>query len=160
MKAIAAGWQRRSSGERRIAAFLGALAALLLLAALVWLPLERSRASLAQDVPRLAAELATMQRQAAEVQAVRAMPAATPATAAPLSGLVASGALQRNLPGAQVTVADERRVRLVAADAAYGALLEALAAALATHGLRVESARLEALPAPGRVRADLVLTRA
>lgn len=160
MKALVAGWSRRSAGERRMAAFLGAIVALAFLAAFAWLPLERSRAALAREVPRRAAELATMERQAREVQVIRALPAATPATVAPLAGLVASGALAKNLPGAQVTQADERRVRLVAADAAYGALLETLAGALATHGLRVESARLEALPAPGRVRADLVLTRA
>lgn len=161
MKAIVSGWRRRSEGERRFGAFLGAAIALLLLVAFVWLPLERSRQALARDVPRLAAELATMERQATEAQAVRTLPVATPATAAPLAGLVASGALAKNIPGAQVTLADDRRVRLVAAEAPYGALLEAITAAMTTHGLRVESARLEALPAsPGRVRAELLLTRA
>jgi len=51
-------------------------------------------------------------------------------------------------------------VRVSGADVAYGALLEWLGAAQASHGLRVESAKLDALPAAGRVRAELVLTRA
>jgi type II secretory pathway component PulM len=38
-------------------------------------------------------------------------------------------------------------------------LLDWLATAQAAHGLRVESARIEALPTPGRVRAELTLAR-
>ena len=47
----------------------------------------------------------------------------------------------------------------VTGEIAFGALLEFLRNAQLTHGMRVESARLEAMPAPGRVRADLLLSR-
>jgi len=55
-------------------------------------------------------------------------------------------------------VIDERRVRLTGADVAFGTLLEWLGNARATHGMRVEAARLEAI-SPGRVRAELTLAR-
>ena len=158
MKALLESWNARSDGERRLLGAIGALTLLVLVVALVWLPLERERRRLAAAVPNLAASLGEMQRQAEEVKRVRTLPATTP-TAAPLASVVTTGNLTRSLPGAQATLADERRVRIVASDVPYGALLESVAAAQATSGLSVQSARIEALPAPGRVRADLTLTR-
>lgn len=159
MSALVEHWRARPEGERRMLGTLAALAALILFAALVWLPMERARARLASDIPHLAAALSTMERQAQEVTRVRSLPTTTPATAAPLASLVSSGALTRTIAGAQATIADERRVRVVVADAPYGALLESIASAQATHGLRVESARVEALGPAGRVRAELTLAR-
>lgn len=159
MNALAASWNARSPRERLVLGAVLALAAALVAVAFVWLPLERSRARLAVEVPRLAAATAAMEAQAAEVARVRTLPAATPGTAAPLASLVASGALGRALPGAELALADERRLRLKGADLAFGSLLEWIAAAQSAHGLRVESARIDALPAAGRVRAELLLAR-
>lgn len=149
----------RSPRERRVLTLGALLAAILLVATLAWLPLERLRTRLAAEIPVLSASVAAMRRQAAEVERVRPLPATTPATLAPLASLVATGALTRSLPGAQATLADGRRLRLSAADAAYGSLLESVATAQSVHGLRVESARVEALAGSGRVRAELVLAR-
>jgi type II secretory pathway component PulM len=121
------------------------------------LPLERSRTRLAAEVPRLAASVATMERQAAEVVRVRSLPA-TPASAATPSAAIAA-ALGTRLPGAQASAVDEKRVRITGSDIAYGALLEAVASAQAAHGMRVDSARIDALPAAGRVRFELLLAR-
>jgi general secretion pathway protein M len=135
-------------------------AAILLFIAFAWIPMERARARLLAQVPRLEASVQSMERAATEVQRLRAMPAPQASAAAmPLASLVASGALTRDLPGSQAALADERRVRVNGGDLAYGALLEAIASAQAVHGLRVESARIEKLPAAGRVRAELVLAR-
>jgi len=150
-------WAQRTPRERMVLAAGAGVAIVLLAIALVWLPLERSRTRLALEIPRLAASIATMQAQAEEVARVRSLPAATPATQAPLETVVP--ALLRALPAAQVVAIDARRLRITAADVAYGALLEAIAAAQATYGLRVDSASVDALPAAGRVRAELVLTR-
>lgn len=152
-------WQSRNPRERAFLIAVAALALLLMVVAFVWLPLERSRKALRAELPRLEAATATMQRQADEVKRVRALPAAAPAAPTPLATVVASGTIARNLPGTQLTVADERRVRLVAADVPFGALLEAIVAAQAAHGLRVDTARIDALPAAGRVRAELLFTR-
>lgn len=153
---IVQAWQARGAGERRVATIVAALAALALLVAFVWLPLERSRTRLAAELPKLRASLAGLQRDADEVKRLRALPVAAPAASAPLASLATNGG---GLAGAQMTVIDARRVRLVGADVGFGALLEWLRNAQLTHGMRVESARIDALPAPGRVRAELVLAR-
>jgi len=41
----------------------------------------------------------------------------------------------------------------------FSSVMEWIRNAQASHGMRVESARLQALPAPGRVRAEIVLAR-
>jgi general secretion pathway protein M len=150
-------WNARSERDRRVLKAGAWVVGLALIAALVVLPVERSRARLALELPRMRASIEALQRDADEVKRLRATPAAAPATAAPLANLATNAG---GLPGAQIAVIDAQRVRLTGGDVAFGALLEWLRNAQATHGMRVESARLDALPAPGRVRAELVLTRA
>jgi type II secretory pathway component PulM len=82
--------------------------------------------------------------------------AATAGAPAPLATLATNGG---GLPGAQISVLDDRRVKVTGGDVAFGPLLEFLRNAQVTHGMRVESARLQALPAAGRVRAELLLAR-
>ena len=149
-------WLRRSPGEQRIALGIATLVAVLLLVALAWLPLERERARWRAELPALRASLATMEREAQEVKRLRSQPpaAATPAT--PLASLATNAG---GLAGAQISVMDERRVRVTGADVSFTALLDWLRAGQATHRIRVESARLEALPAAGRVRVDMVVAR-
>jgi len=150
-------WAARSPRERAILAAGGAVLAVLLLFVFAWLPLERSRARLAAEVPRLAASVATMEGQAAEVVRVRSLPA-TPSSAATPSAAIAT-ALGTRLPGVQASAVDEKRVRLTGSDVAYGALLETIASAQGAYGMRVDSARIDALPAAGRVRVELLLAR-
>jgi general secretion pathway protein M len=148
-------WRSRTPSERRfVAAGLAALAVLLLVA-LVWLPLERTRARLATILPELRASVSALERDAEEVRRVRALPPTAAASPAP----VAANAWARELPGVLLTVPDEKHVRLAGEDVSFTALLDWLANAQAAHGLRVEAARIEALPAPGRVRAELTLAR-
>jgi general secretion pathway protein M len=148
-------WQGRSAGERKVIAALGAVVAALLLIAFAWLPLERARTRLSSELPVLRASIASLQRDADEVKRLRAMPVVAPSNAAPLASLV-TGA---RVPGAQLALIDDKRVRLTATDVGFSTLLEWLASTQATHGLRVESARIDALPTVGRVRAELVLAR-
>lgn len=148
-------WQGRSTRERTVLATGAGAAALLLFVAFVWIPLERTRTRLAAEVPALRASIARLEQDAAEVQRLRAMPA-RPASAA----TSALGALDTSaVAGAHLVVLDERRVRLTAGDVSFAALLEWLASAQAAQGLHVESARIEALPLAGRVRAELTLAR-
>lgn len=147
-------WDNRPARERRVIVNLAVLAALVILFT-SWLQAERTRERLAGQLPQLRASLAALERDAQEARRLRAMPAAPPA-ATPLAALAANAT---TVPGAQVSVVDERRVRVTGADVSFAALLEWLGQARASHGLRVESARLEALAAPGRVRAELLLAR-
>jgi general secretion pathway protein M len=156
---VAALWLSRSPRERSVVAAGATLLAIMLAVALVWLPLERARVRLAAELPQLRASVVALQRDADEVQRLRALPATIPASPAPLAPLIASNTWARELPGVQLSVPDERHVKLTGADVSFTSLLDWLAVAQAAHGLRVESARIEALPAPGRVHAELTLER-
>ena len=145
--------------ERSIVAAGAAVAGAMLVVALVWLPLERVRVRLAHELPLLRASVEALQRDAEEVRRVRALPATMPGNPPPLAGVIASNAWGRELPGVQLSVPDDKHVRLVGDDIAFGALLDWLTTAQAAHGLRVEKARIEAGTMVGRVRADLTLTR-
>ena len=155
MSAVNDAWQRRGPRERTVLGSIALAVGAVLLYTFAWLPLERSRVRLAAEVPRLRASVAALEREAEAVARLKSMPPRAPSSA-PVSALSAT-AMQ--LPGAQVAALDDRRVRVTGADVGFTALLDWLAAARASHGLRVESARLEALPLAGRVRAELVLTR-
>lgn len=134
------------------------IAVIAILVAFVWLPLERTRSRLAAQLPALRASIATLEAQAEEAKRLRSMPPKTSSASEPLASLVTQGG-GGALPGAQIAVLDGQRVRVTANDVAFGALLEWLAAAQSAQGLRVESAQIDALAVPGRVRAELRLTR-
>ena len=122
-----------------------------------WVQAERSRARLAVELPRLRASIAALESQAQEVARLRSLPPmAAPTVRAPLASLATDAG---GVPGARITVMDERRVRFAAEDVAFGALLDWLRLAQASHAMRVESARIDALAAPGRVKAELVLAK-
>lgn len=135
------------------------LAAVVLVAviAVMWVQAQRSRNQLAAQLPQLRASIAALERDAQEVAQLRAIPAAATPARSPLASLATDAG---GVPGARITVLDERRVRFAADDVAFNALLEWLRLAQASHGMRVDSARIDVLPSPGRVKAELVLTRA
>jgi type II secretory pathway component PulM len=147
---LAQAWHDRPERERRALAIGAAILGAILVVGLVWVPLERVRVRLNAELPRLRASIAVLERDAAEVRRMRSLaPVAAPA-AAPMS-------TPRDLAGAQVSVGDDKRVHVRGDDVSFTALLDWLATAQSSQGLRVESARIEALAAPGRVRADLKL---
>lgn len=148
-------WRSRPEGERRAIAIGGAMLAVLLVIVLAWLPLERTRTRLSADLPRLRASVAQLRRDAAEVKRLRAIVPTVSTNSTPLSSL----ATQAPLAGAQVSVPDEKHVRVAAADIGFSALLQWLVTVQSTQSLRVESAKIDALAAPGRVHAELTLSK-
>jgi general secretion pathway protein M len=150
-------WTARSPRERSVIGWGAASLAAVILFAFAWLPMERTRTRLATELPQLRASLAEMRAQAEEVKALRAQPSREAAPAATLATLVSSGALVQGLPGARVAALDARRASVSVDDASWTRLVEWLHWAGAAHGLAVEEAAVEALAAPGRVRAKLVL---
>jgi type II secretory pathway component PulM len=156
---LAAYWHSRPPRERSALTAGIVVVAVMLVVALVWIPLERTRQRLGAELPGLRASVASLQAQAAEVKKLRATLSSIPPDPSPLAPLMAANAWARELPGVQLAVPDEKHVRLKAEDVAFTALLDWLTNAQAAHGLRVESARIEALSAPGRVRAELTLAR-
>lgn len=155
MKAVA-WWRMRGAYERNVVVLAAAVAALLLAAVLVWLPLERSRARVAEQLPQLRASVLEMRAQAAEVRALRSLPEQA-VSATPLVTLVASGNLAQGLPGARLSLLDPKRARLAFDDASWTTLVEWLASVQTTHGLVVDEATVEALAAAGRVRGEIRL---
>jgi type II secretory pathway component PulM len=156
MSVLAATWRQRPLRERRALAWAAAALVAILVFSLAWLPLHRARERLAAELPQLRASIAGLERDAAEVARLRSQPVVVPTAGAPLAALATNAG---GLPGAQVAVLDARRVRVTGADVGFAPLLEWIRNAQATHGMRVESARIEALPVAGRVRAELLLAR-
>lgn len=152
-------WYARPQRERSAIAAGAVVVAIMLVVAIVWLPLERTRSRLNAELPALRASVDALQRDAAEAKRLKAMAPTIPANPAPLAPLMAANDWARTLPGVQLTVPDEKHVKLLASDVGFTALLDWLVTAQAAHGLRVESARIEALAVQGRVRAELVLAR-
>jgi general secretion pathway protein M len=156
---LAALWEARPARERSAIAAGLVVVGVMLVVALAWLPLERTRTRLAGELPALRASVEQLGRDGAEARRLRAMAPTIHVNPSPLAPLIAANAWARELPGVQLTVPDEKHVRLVAEDVGFTALLDWLVTAQAAHGLRVESARIDALPIRGHVRAELVLAR-
>ncbi len=148
---------RLSSRERAVLGVGAAVSAALLVAAFAGIPLERKRAQLERELPGMRAAVVALQRDADEVRRLRAMPAVSAASREPLAALAATSLSAP--PGARLTPVDNRHLRLSGEDVGFARLLEWIASAQAAQGLHVESARIEALAAPGRVRAELTLAR-
>ncbi len=148
-------WRERTPRERTVLAAGAAAAAIALAFALGWLPLARAHARLERELPALRASVAVLERQADEVRRLRAMPPPGAGAGAAPVATAESGAPA----GARVTVLDAGRVRLTGDDVALAALLAWLTGEAAQRGLHVERARLDALPARGRVRVDITLVR-
>lgn len=157
MNAARAWWAQRPARERQVLRA-GAVLLAALLAFVLWIDAERTRARLQAELPALRASIAALESDAAEVQRIRSAPAA-PAQAGARGPLAALATQGGGLAGARFAVLDDRRMQVTGEDIAFGALLDFLRSAQASHGMRVESARLEALPRAGRVRAELTLAR-
>ena len=156
---LGAFWDHRPAREKSLLAAGAVVLGVMVIVALVWLPLERTRNRLQAELPALRASVVALKRDAAEVKRLRATPSTFPANPPPLAPLIAANAWARELPGVQIAVPDEKHVRLSGDDIAFGALLDWVATAQAAHGLRVESAKIQSLALPGRVRAELTLAR-
>jgi general secretion pathway protein M len=148
-------WRWRSDPERRLITAGAIVVGIILVFAFAWLPLQRERARLDAELPQLRASISQLKRDADEVKRLKIVAPIVSGNPTPLVAL----ATQNSLTGAQVSVPDDKHVHVVAGDVPFTKLLDWLVTVQSTHGLRVENARIEALPATGRVRADLNLTR-
>jgi len=76
MKNLVHAWHLRPAHERRTLSIVGAVVVLVLIVAFAWLPIERSRARMAAELPRLRASIDALERDANEVRRLRVLPAA------------------------------------------------------------------------------------
>jgi general secretion pathway protein M len=157
--ALRRAWESRAPRERMVIA---ALAAVLGVASYVLVvhSAERGRRQLSASVDTLRTQAAILDQQAAEHARLRATPA--PAVSptdlrALVQARVDAAGLSRALTRLDAPDADHVRVTLGAVSVAdwLGWI-----AALQSQNVRLESARVEALSAPGMVSATATLTRA
>ena len=152
-------WQSRAPRERMVIAV---LAAVLGAALYVWLlhSADRARGQLRASVATLRTQAALLEQHAAEYQRLQAMPAPT-ASATDLRALVQAQADAARLSGAltRIDAPDADHVRLTFGAVSFADWLEWVAA-LQAQQLRLESARVEALSAPGVVSVTATLSRA
>ena len=150
-------WQQRSPAERRTLSIGGGVLLLALLYALLWYPLSQERQRLKTSLPQLRATAALMQVQAQEVARLRQLPAQT--STADLRSAI-DKATAGNPLGAPLELMplDAGRMRVSTSAVSFDAWVAWVKALQAEHGVRVESASVSALTAPGLVKVQAVLT--
>lgn len=152
-------WQSRAPRERVVLAL---LAVVLAAASYVWLlrSTDRARGQLRASVATLRTQAALLDQQAAEHERLRAT-AVPPASSSDLRALVQARIDAALLAGAltRIDAPDADHVKVAFGAVSFADWLGWLAA-LQAQQVRVESARVEALAAPGMVSATATLTRA
>lgn len=157
--ALRRAWESRAPRERVVIA---ALAAVLGTASYLWLlhSADRARGPLRTSVAMLRTQAALLDQQAAEHERLRAMPA--PASSpSDLRAMVQARADAARLSGAltRIDAPDPDHVQVTFGAVSFADWLGWIAALQAQH-VRLETARIEALSAPGMVSATATLTRA
>ena len=152
-------WESRAPRERAIIA---ALAVMLGAVLYVWLvqSAERARVQLHTSVTTLRAQAARLERQAAELERLRATPA-TPASQTDLRTLVQAQAGAAGLSRALVKIdaPDANQVVVVFGAVAFADWLNWVAS-LKSQQVRLDTCRIEALSTPGMVSVTATLLRA
>lgn len=151
-------WRTRAPRERFVLAGGSALLVLALGFAYAWLPMQRDVAQLRQALPQLRAQAGQLQQDAQEVARLKAQPTVIRGTGslahAVEQNAVASGLGERI---ESITPQDAGHVRVLLPQVAFDAWIVWVGELQASHGVRVESARIEATAAAGMVRVDAVL---
>jgi general secretion pathway protein M len=157
--ALRTAWEARAPRERVIIA---ALAAVLGAASYLFVvhAADRGRGQLLTRVAALRTQATLLDQQAAEHERLRAAPA-PPVSTTELRSLVQARADAARLSGAltRIEAIDADHVQIAFGAVSFADWL-AWIAALQAQQVRLETARVEALSAPGMVSATATLTRA
>jgi general secretion pathway protein M len=156
--ALRRAWESRAPRERIVIAVLAAVLAAASYLFLVHF-LDRDRGQLRRSVATLRTQALVLDQQAAEYERLRAAPAA-PTSPTDLRTLVQARTDAARLSGAltRFDAPDADHVHIAFGAVAFAEWIGWIAA-LQTQQVRVESARVEALSAPGMVSATATLTR-
>lgn len=151
-------WRARAPRERAVLAGGALFLALALCYAYAWLPMQRERMHLLETLPQLRAQAEQLQRDAEEVARLRARPVPT-ARGGDIVALVEQRAVASGLHEriATLVALDTGRVRVVLPHVGFDAWLAWIGELQAAHGVRIESARIEASAEAGTVRVEVVL---
>lgn len=151
-------WRTRAPRERLVLAGGSALLVLALGFSYAWLPMQREVAQLRQALPQLRVQARQLQQDAQEVARLKVQPAVT-REAGSLALAVEQSALATGLRERieSITPQDAGHVRVVLPQVAFDAWIGWLGELQTSHGVRVDSARIEATDAAGMARVDAVL---
>ena len=152
-------WGERNTRERIVLAVGSTVLGLGLLYAYGWMPVRSEVARLTERLPELRAGAAQMREEAAEIGSLRKRTIGDPAGGV-LSAIEqsSSAAGLRDKIG-ELASTDPAHVRITSASMPFDQWVSWLAQLQAQFGVRVESARVDALPEPGLVRIQAVLTK-
>jgi len=151
-------WRARVPRERLVIAGGSALLALSLGVAYGWLPMQRDVAQLRLALPQLRVQARLLQQDAQEVGRLKALPGVIQE-----KGSLALAVEQRAIASGMreriesITPQDIGHVRVVLPRVAFDDWIGWLGELQTSHGVRVESARVEATDAAGMVRVEAVL---
>jgi len=151
-------WQARAPLERQV---IVALAVVVAAALYLWLlqSASQARLNLSRSVTALREQAGRLDRDAAELQRLRAQPAAA-ASATDLRGLVAAQAGAAGLSHAllHIEAAGADQVQVAFGAVAFADWLKWVASLQALH-VRLDSCRIEAMSTPGLVSVTATLIR-
>ena len=155
-------WQELAPRERRTLLLGAATLAAMAFYFLVWLPPQRAIPQLREQLRSQGEDLEWMREQLPRVRALRSARQAGGDGGPPeraLYALADESARAAELGDAieQVEPAGERQVRVTLSNASFQAVLRWLAGLRREHGIRADSASLQATDTPGRVDVRLVL---
>jgi general secretion pathway protein M len=150
-------WRSRAPRERVVLAGGSALLVLALGIAYGWLPIQRDAAQLRTALPQLRAQALQLQQDAAEATHLKARPAVSQggSLATIIEQRATAGGLREQIES--ITPQDAGRVRVVLPEVAFDVWIGWLGELQASHGVRVESARIDAGEEPGMVKVEAVL---
>lgn len=153
-------WRSRAPRERFTLAAGSVLLVLALGFAYGWLPMQREVAQLKQALPQLRVQAQQLQQDAQEVARLKTQPAVVREA----GSLVLTVEQRAQAMGLReriesITPQDAGRVRVVLPQVAFDAWISWLGDLQASHGVRVDSARIDATGDPGMVSIDAVLVR-
>jgi general secretion pathway protein M len=151
-------WRSRAPRERLVLAGGSALLLLALLYAYVWLPMQRDVAHLRQALPELREQARQLERDAQEVARLKKQPALGQAKDN-LAGTVENAALANGLRERieSITPQGAGKAKVVLPQVAFDAWIALLGELQASHGVRVESTRIQAGEEAGMVSVEAVL---
>jgi type II secretory pathway component PulM len=118
-------WAALTAQQQRLILWAGALLALALFVAFVWLPLNRAKVSIAQRLPALHAQHAALQRDAEDVKRLKSLP---PAAASAQGRVLDINQLRAVFTGADVAALGSGRYRVMVPDGRFGRWLDGVRA--------------------------------
>ncbi len=152
-------WRSRSPRDRRIIVLVAGVAALSVVYAYLWMPMNEARARLRSELPKLRGDAVQMNLQAQEIARLKAVPSSIAGRAASAETITASAeqfGIKNEL--SQTTALSNERIQILLNSVAFDRWVNWTKALATTNGLRVESAQITALGEPGTVKVQAVLT--